>query len=245
MSLSTVIMTLYHVRTACYRGIVSTGPPRTPRGGVEDEVGPAGRSTLREEGRDRARARIVRGAMAAIATSGLDVTVDDVASMAGVSRRTVFRQFRTHSDLVATAVAQMLEDFLARVPGPPAAGEDVEAWLTAASVSLHEAQREIVGRAFWDVHVDRPGTAPEVKAAMGDVAALRRRVTFDLADAAWSELGAQGTPPEWVREAFSLQLSGFATNVLVEHSAQQAGQICARILWTVLCEATRQQREAP
>jgi AcrR family transcriptional regulator len=181
--------------------------------------------------------------MAAIAVEGLDVTVDDVAVMAGVSRRTVFRQFQTHDELVAAAVTQMRVEFIACVPGPPEPDGDVQAWLAATAVRLHEAQRTIVGRAFWDLHVKRPGAAQVVTDALGDVAALRREITFDLATGAWHALGASGSPPEWVCEAFSIQLSGFATNVLVDRDAAEAGRICARVLWAVLLEAVRQQRD--
>jgi AcrR family transcriptional regulator len=196
------------------------------------------RSSLREESKDRARARIVEGALSAIASLGLDVTVDDVAAAAGVSRRTVFRQFSTHTDLMVAAVTQMLDELVAQVPAPPLPGTDVEGWLEATAIRVHEVLREIVGRAFWDVHVGRPGVAPEVMAALGDLAAFRRQITFNLAAAAWTALDAPGEPPEWVNEAFSMQLSNFATNVLASHSAQEAGRFSARILWAVLVDAT-------
>jgi AcrR family transcriptional regulator len=197
------------------------------------------RSTLREESRDRTRSRIVQGAVSAMASLGLDVTIDDVAAAAGVSRRTVFRQFNTHTDLMVAGVIHMKEELLEQLPDPPAAGTDVEVWLVTSSARIHGALREVVGRAFWDLHVGRPGVAPEVMEALGDLAAFRRGITVNLATGAWTALGASGQPPEWVYEAFSLQLSSFATNVLAAYSTQEAGRISARILWAVLSDAMR------
>lgn len=195
------------------------------------------RSTLRDESRERARSRILQGALSAIATLGLDVTIDDVAGAACVSRRTVFRLFNTHTEVLVAAVTLMLEELTARVPAPPTPGADVQTWLVASSISVHEALREIVGRAFWDVHVARPGIDQATTVALGDLSAFREQVTFNIAASAWHALGESGEPELWVKEAFSMQLSGFATNVLATHSAQEAGRISARILWAVLTDA--------
>lgn len=175
--------------------------------------------------------------MAAIAAHGLDVTVDQVAEAAGVSRRTVFRQFATQGELVATAVTKIIDTLVRRYPEPPAPGTDVRAWLRTTAVTVHQVVRELVGRAFWDVHIDRPDRSSEVTAALGDVASLRSALDSTLAVGAWRELGGTGEPPPWVVEAFSLQLSTFATNVLAAHSAEGAGEICAQILWAVLTDA--------
>ena len=64
-----------------------------------------------------AQARIVQGAATALATKGFDATVDDIAEAAGVGRRTVFRYFATHDDLITAAVAEILARYESLIPG--------------------------------------------------------------------------------------------------------------------------------
>ncbi len=200
------------------------------------------RPSLGEETRALARARIIQGAVASLAVSGLDATVDEVAEAAGVSRRTVFRHFATHGELIAAAVAEGLRVIEARIPGPPAPGDDVEQWLVNTAVTMHEIYSEFVGRAFWDVHIVRPGMAPAVAAALAEVSSLRKRYATQLASAAWEALGGTGTPPDWVIDAFMLQLSAFATNAMATYSSQKAGEVSARILWVVLVAAVAERQ---
>ena len=130
------------------------------------------------------------------------------------------------------------------MPGPPSPGTDVEIWLIETAVAMHELYRQIVGRAFWDIHIDRPGMSSEVIAALAGVAAQRHRFNSELANTAWSALGGKRSPPEWVIAAFDLQLSAFATNAMAAYRhAQQAGHVSGRILWAVLSTALAEQRE--
>jgi AcrR family transcriptional regulator len=175
--------------------------------------------------------------MSAIAAKGLDVTVDDMAEAAMVSRRTVFRHFATHTAVLVAAIAEILRVYDANMPAPPAPGTDVDAWLSDSAVAIHELNRRVLGRAFWDAHVERPGIAPEVTAAIGLLRHARDRYADDLATGAWQALGAQGTPPHWVVDAFILQLSGFATNAMDGHSTEQAGRVSALVLSAVLAAA--------
>ena len=195
------------------------------------------RPTLGEETRAVARARIILGATVALAQQGLDVTVDEVAEAAGVSRRTVFRHFATHGELIVAAIGELYRIIDSRIPGPPAPGADVRAWLTEAAVDLHDISRQVIGRAFWDVHVARPGTSPEVTAALSELTVRRDRYAHDLATAAWRALGGKRVPPQWVIDAFVLQLSAFATNALAAYDTEEAGRVSAQILWVVLSAA--------
>jgi AcrR family transcriptional regulator len=201
------------------------------------------RPTLREDSRSRASMRIVDGALVAMARSGLDVTIDEVADTAGVSRRTVFRHFASHGELIAAAISKGLSVLGTHIPSVLAPGTDVESWLNDTVVTLHTILRQLLGRAFWDIHIDRPGTPPEVLAAIEDIAIQRKRFTDGLADAAWAALGGENRPPRWVIDAFSQQVSGFATYALPGYSPQETGQLSARILWLVLGAALEEQRQ--
>jgi AcrR family transcriptional regulator len=200
------------------------------------------RPTLREDSRSRARTRIIQGALIAMAASGLDVTIDEVADAAGVSRRTVFRHFANHGELIAAAISQGLSVLGSHMPSVPSPGSDVEAWLTDSVVALHQVTRQLLGRAFWDIHIDRPGTPSEVVAAIGDIAIQRKRFAHELASCAWKALGGQGNVPRWVIDSSSLQVSGFATFALPQYSAQETGRLSARILWLVLAEALEETK---
>lgn len=202
----------------------------------------ADRPTLREDSRTRARSRIIQGALIAMASSGLDATIDEVAQASGVSRRTVFRHFSSHGELMAASISQGLNVLGAHLPDPPSERSDVEQWLVTTVVTMHEVIRRLLGRAFWDIHIDRPGTPEEVVAAIDDIAIQRRRVAGELTAASWAAVGGHGEPPRVVIDAFAQQVSGFATYALPEKSAQETGTLSARMLWLVLQDARSTQR---
>src|SRR5260221_13866919 len=66
---------------------------------------------LAEEKRQAAVTRILRSARLFVAEHGLDVTVEEIAEAAGVSRRTLFRHFPTRDQLVAAAISAGLERY--------------------------------------------------------------------------------------------------------------------------------------
>ena len=200
------------------------------------------RPTLREDSRSRARARIIQGALVALASSGLDATIEEVAEAAGVSRSTVFRHFPSHGDLIAASINQGLNVLGNHFPEPPSPGTDIQQWLCDTVVILHTVVRELLGRAFWDIHIDRPGTPSEVVAAIDNIATQRQRFAHELASCTWVALGGEGDVPGWVADTFSLQVSGFATNALPQYSAQETGRLSARILWIVLADAIEEAK---
>jgi AcrR family transcriptional regulator len=203
---------------------------------TDRDEGPSGRPTLGEETRAVVRARIVQGAVVALAATGFDVTVDEIASAAGVSRRTVFRHFATHDEVLAAAVAEILASYDRLVPWPPAPGTDLEAWLTETAVTLHDLNTRLQGKAFWDMNIERPGISPVERA--------RRRTDYatQIAQHAWRLANGEGRPPSWVVDAFALQLSGFATNCLDGYSTEKAGRVSARILSVVLSAAMAEEQ---
>ncbi|MBN7794775.1 TetR/AcrR family transcriptional regulator [Microbacterium esteraromaticum] len=61
----------------------------------------------------RNRARLLDAAELEFAERGLDVSVADIATRAGVGKGTVFRHFATKEDLLATVVVHRLEKLIA------------------------------------------------------------------------------------------------------------------------------------
>jgi len=184
-----------------------------------------------------ARARIVQGAATALATEGFEATVDSIAAAAGVSRRTVFRHFATHDEALAAGMAEILAGYDRRMPGPPAAGIDLETWLLESALILHELNGRLMGKAFWDMNVDRPGITQTERE--------RRRIGYatDVARHAWRAGHGRRNPPAWVVDAFALQLSGFATNCLTGYTAEKAARVSARVLSAVLRVALAEERD--
>jgi AcrR family transcriptional regulator len=143
-----------------YSGEMGTfGDSPDQKSGTGDQEGapaPLLRPSLRDDARSQARARIIDGAMVAIAASGLDATIDEVALRSGVSRRTVFRHFANHGELIAATIDEGLRYLGANLPSAPPPGVDTRTWLNESVVTLHDQTRRLLGRAFWDFHIDRP-----------------------------------------------------------------------------------------
>ena len=171
------------------------------------------RPSLRERNHERTRAEIAEHALALFAVHGFDdVTVDDIAAAAGISRRTFFRYFDTKEDALlpgdASRLRRLEEALRAR---PPAEGafdavrgavlelaQDYEtsseeflqqARLVLATPSVHarslghQAEREAVIRAFV---AERTGNAETSLLpqllAAGCMAGLRAALTTWLHD---------------------------------------------------------------
>jgi len=191
-------------------------------------------ATLGDDMRAVAVTRILHGAMEALANLGLGATVDEVAAAAGVSRRTVFRHFPTQAQLFVAAIEAVKEIYDANLPESTDAQEPIEEWLRLIASRYHELNARYVGRAFWDVYIERPGVAEPVLEAINDVARARYEYAKRVATSTWHKAGGTGRPPAWVVDAFSLHLSAFATFAFPRHSPDKAGQVCSRVLCAVL-----------
>lgn len=78
------------------------------------------RATLRERNQERTRAEIAQHALALFGARGFDeVTVDDIAASAGISRRTFFRYFDTKEDALLPGDASRLERLRAALQAGP------------------------------------------------------------------------------------------------------------------------------
>lgn len=195
------------------------------------------RPSLRDDARSRARARIVEGASVAVARTGLGATIDEIAAEAGVSRRTVFRHFATHDDVIAEVARLVGQGVDELVPLSPTPGEDLHAWLAAAMVQLHGFIRARVGRAFWDVYGGGVDLSDGARVEVERVIARRRTFAETLASGAWRSLGGPGDPPRWVVDTFDIHASGFTTFSLPTYSPEELGELSARILGVVLAAA--------
>jgi AcrR family transcriptional regulator len=168
--------------------------------------------SLADAQRSLTRDRIVKAARAMLAERGLSVTVEEIASAAGVSSRTVFRHFSNHGQLIAEALDQLYRDIweqeVRELPDPRV---DLEAYLLALTTLSHTRNAEMLGRAFWDLLSPRPDTPPVVADGLNSRLRQRRKWMTVIVSRAWDCAGGTGEPPPVLVEAFWLHFSAFTT----------------------------------
>ena len=173
------------------------------------------RPGLTDELRTVTRERIVEGAARALAAGGVGVTVDDVAAAAGVSRRTIFRHFPSYDDVIAAAITAIWRRYVERVPTEPPPSDDLIPWLTATFRALYDLNREVLGVAFWSIHLVEGGDYfEELRETVAEAARQRLEWAERFVALAWAARGAPRTPPAWLNHAFLLLGSAFASNGL-------------------------------
>jgi len=186
--------------------------------------------------------------MEVVARRGFNATVEEIARASGVSTRTIFRHYATHSSLILATVKDMLEACGRRpIEGLPSPEEDLDGWLEGLALTIHTRNAEILGEAFWDLH------APNLDESetLADVAALRRESRVSgvryLVTRAWRAAGGIGEPPHALISAFALNFSAFATQALMidfEQTPAEIGSLTAHILKMLLSRSVQAQRSA-
>ena len=115
------------------------------------------------EGRAEVRRELVRAAVGLFRTQGYeDTTVDDIAAVAGVGRRTFFRYFRSKEDAISP-------DHEAGLAGVAEVFESAHATEPAASLVLR------AGETVFDLYADDPRLSVERFRLTHEVPALRDR----------------------------------------------------------------------
>ena len=153
--------------------------------------------TLADEKRQATLARILRLARLFVADHGLDVTVEEIAEAAGVSRRTLFRHFPTRDQLIAAAISAGLERYGELLPSY--SGGDWRTWLGELCRAVHR-MNDSCGPGFWEL-ATRHDLPPELSAIEQERRRARREVMTALATTLWSAAGGpagllrQSRPP--------------------------------------------------
>lgn len=183
-----------------------------------------------DDPRAAVRERIVRGARTEMAARGLAVRVEDVATAAGVGRRTVFRYFETRESLLAAALEDSMRSYGDHVPRPEPDVE-LETWLRIALVAVHRMNAQH-GRVYFEL-----ASGAEMHGQLGDIARARRAARAELVhrftDTAWRLAGGAADPPRWLHDAVAVFLSAFTTEALgpdFGRSPQEVGESLAPAL---------------
>lgn len=103
----------------------------------------------RESNKARTRESILRAAVAKFGAKGIDdTTMDEIAEQAKVSRATLFNYFPNKFDIVATVLAQMDDNFIAKIGSSAAldlpVAARVEHLFTTSGHDLENRWREIL-----------------------------------------------------------------------------------------------------
>lgn len=205
---------------------------------TEDTYAP---SSLVDAQRDLSRTRILRAAGQVLATRGLTATMDDVAEIAGVNRRTVFRHYATRDGLFAQAILAGVHRYTEQLPTPPEHG-DLRAWLRELLVITHRLNADN-GRVFWDIAalpVDEKSA--ELAEAAKESRKARNSFATKVTARLWQARGGRGKPPRWLVDAVAVQLSGFTTQALsgdLGRSPEDVADVAARVIDAVLDAAIR------
>ena len=190
--------------------------------------------TLVDQQRDLARTRILRAAGEVLATRGLTATMDDVAEVAGVNRRTVFRHFATRDGLFAQAILAGVHRYAEHLPAAPETG-DLRAWLRELLLVTHRLNADN-GRVFWEIAAlpTSPLLRTRRRRAGEPQGAQQLRGQGDRPPLAGQ--GRQRQTTEWLVDAVAVQLSGFTTQSLsgdLGRSPADVADVAARVIEAV------------
>lgn len=190
------------------------------------------------------RERVIRATRALMVDAGLNVSMDQIAAAAGISRRSLFRHFDSRDALVGAALDSAFRwysrelDTLLQAPGPLAD------WLRAVLQRSHQSHLN-AGRGMWQLASARDDELPpEFSAANRRRREMRRRMTTQFANRAWLLAGGQGDAPEAVLEAFMLVMSSYATHSMIidrKRSTESVVRSGCALLMAVLNAATNQR----
>lgn len=159
---------------------------------------------------------------------GLGVSMDDIATLAQVARRTVFRYFATREDLLSAAVDASCAKHLRSVP--EYTGDDWPAWLANVALVRHQANLQ-AGRLHREF-TSRPLPARLAQAYAGYQQELHR-FFHTVADSVWRAAGGDDSTPQPLQQTVAAHLSPLFTQAVVvdaEGNAELAADIAVEAI---------------
>lgn len=169
---------------------------------------------------------------------GLDVTMDQIAEAAGTSRRTLFRLFTSHGQLLAVAFAAGDENFGRQLP--PFDG-DLERWLRSTCEAAHNLN-SAYGLGHWEM-ISRQDLSPELAAAATKRRHLRDRAMARMAATLWQAAGQDGDAPDNLESSISSHLSAHFTAAVIA-DAGLGWEDAADLAYHAILAALRRDTEA-
>ncbi len=161
---------------------------------------------LADAKREAATQHIVEAASRLVGAQGIDVTMDQVAEAAGVSRRTLFRHFQTRENLLAAACAATMRRYGEQLP--PFAG-DWRSWLHDTCLVVHRMNTAF-GPGYWEL-LTRTDLPDELAALERARRTVRRRAMRRISATLWQAAGGRGAPPMELTACLGSHLSAHFT----------------------------------
>ena len=159
--------------------------------------------------------RAIRATRVLIAQSGLDVSMDQIATASGVGRRSLFRHFKSRDALVGEALDSAFRWYESQLEAAIAVSGPLDEWLHTVLRRTHQTHLD-AGRGLWQLaSAFDDELPPEFSAANKRRRAMRRRVTQGLADRAWSAAGRAGPTPDALVDAMAIVVSSFTTHSMI------------------------------
>ncbi len=177
--------------------------------------------TIAESKRQATVDRVLASARQLVMVRGLDVTMDEIAEEAGVSRRTLFRIFDSRERLVAQALeagVQMYGELLPSYEG------EWRTWLQGLCHAAHKIQAGY-GPGYWEL-ITRSDLPPEIAAVEKRRRTRRRDAMARIAHKLWQEAGGEGNPPSALVATVGAHLSPRFT-AAVTNDVGQPWQVAA------------------
>ncbi len=162
---------------------------------LTDQARPREHAGLRERGKARRRAAIIRAAYRLFAERGYEATtVADIAAAAEVAPRTVAMYFPAKQDIALSRFTEAVEDLAAAIrsrrPGEPIT-DVLGGWLRARNVAPDEREISELGRRMFEANPElRALRTARMAAATREAAAMVAAATDSTADAAGPRLAA-------------------------------------------------------
>ncbi len=195
-------------------------------------------SDLQESKRQATVEHLVRAATRALVDRGFDATVDDVAQLAGVSRRTVFRYFATRDDLLAAAIVAGVPAFDANLPQYDD-HIDWRAWVSALCGIIHGMNGDF-GRMLWDL-MTWHDKSERLTAAAEEIDRYRRKRNDNVAVTLWHALGCTGRPAAGLLHTVNAHLSPYFT-IAVMRDADGDEALAAELAESAIVDAAERYR---
>jgi AcrR family transcriptional regulator len=172
---------------------------------------------LADAKRQAATLHVLTAARHFVVANGLDVTMDQIAEAAGVSRTTLFRLFGSRDQLIADSFAAAFDDYGSELP-PYEAGRDVMTWLRSTCDATHRMNARF-GPGYWEL-TSRPDLLAPLAALERSRRKRSRAAMSEIASHLWREQAGDEEVPVALIDTVAAHLSAhFTAAVLTDVGA--------------------------